>query len=57
MIIPPFKNLKIRTKLVSVTLFLVLVSLLTVYFLSTYQFGKALRNSAEEDLEQFFLPK
>ncbi|MBN2062630.1 MAG: Cache 3/Cache 2 fusion domain-containing protein [Deltaproteobacteria bacterium] len=51
MIIPPFKNLKIRAKLVSVTLFMVMISLLTVSFLSTSQFGKALRNSAEEDLE------
>ncbi len=51
MIIPTFKNLRIRAKLVSVTLFLVLVPLLCVAYLSLDRFGKALRFAAEEDLE------
>lgn len=49
--IPAFRNLKIRTKLISVTLFLVLLSLLGVSFLSTFQFGRALRNTSDENLE------
>jgi PAS domain S-box-containing protein len=51
MFIPSFRNLRIRTKLVSVTLFLVLVPLVSVSFLSTDRFGKAIRKAAEEDLE------
>jgi len=51
MIIPAFRNLRIRAKLVSVTLFLVLVPLLCVAYLSLDRFGKALRFAAEEDLE------
>ncbi|MBP1739300.1 MAG: hypothetical protein H6Q48_1593 [Deltaproteobacteria bacterium] len=51
MIIPAFRNLKIRAKLVSVTLFLVLVPLLCVAYLSLDRFGKSLRFAAEEDLE------
>lgn len=51
MIIPLFRNLKIRAKLVSVTLFLVLLPLLWVAVLSVNRFGKALRDSAEQDLE------
>jgi PAS domain S-box-containing protein len=51
MIIPAFRNLRIRAKLVSVTLFLVLAPLLCVAYLSLDQFGKALRVAAEEDLE------
>jgi PAS domain S-box-containing protein len=51
MIIPAFRNLKIRAKLVSVTLFLVLVPLLCVAYLSLDRFGKALRFAAEEDLD------
>lgn len=51
MIIPAFGNLKIRAKLVSVTLFLVLVPLLCVSYLSLDRFGKALRFAAEEDLD------
>ena len=51
MIIPAFRNLKIRAKLVSVTLFLVLVPLLCVAYLSLDRFGKSLRFAAEEDLD------
>jgi PAS domain S-box-containing protein len=51
MIIPAFGNLRIRAKLVSVTLFLVLVPLLCVSYLSLYLFGEALRTAAKEDLE------
>ncbi len=46
-----FHNWKIRVKLISVTLFLVLLPLLCVAYLSLDHFGKALRKSAEEDLE------
>jgi methyl-accepting chemotaxis protein len=55
MIIPAFGNLKIRAKLVSVTLFLVLVPLLCVAYLSLDLFGKALRFAAKEDLEHLVL--
>src|SRR4030065_2961043 len=51
MIIPAFGNLRIRAKLVTVTLFLVLVPLLCVAYLSLDRFGKALRFAAEEDLD------
>ncbi len=51
MIIPSFSNLKIRAKLVSVTVFLVLVPLLCVAYLSLDRFGRALRFAAEEDLD------
>jgi PAS domain S-box-containing protein len=51
MIIPAFRNLRIRAKLVSVTLFLVLVPLLCVAYLSLDRFGKSLRFAAEEDLD------
>lgn len=51
MFIPLFRNLKIRTKLISVTLFVVLVPLLCVAFLSMNRFGKALRNASDENLE------
>ncbi|PKN63629.1 MAG: hypothetical protein CVU57_17940 [Deltaproteobacteria bacterium HGW-Deltaproteobacteria-15] len=51
MFIPSFRNLRIRAKLVSVTLFLVMVPLIAVSFLATDRFGKALRRAAEEDLE------
>jgi len=43
MVIPPFRDWKIRTKLVSLTLFLVLLPLLCLAFLSAYQFTNALR--------------
>jgi PAS domain S-box-containing protein len=49
-IIPSFRNLQIRAKLVTVTLFLVLVPLIAVAYLSLDRFGKALRSSSEEDL-------
>jgi len=51
MLIPTFGNLRIRAKLVSVTLFLVLVPLLCVSYLALERFGEALRSSAEDDLE------
>ncbi|MBW1738269.1 MAG: Cache 3/Cache 2 fusion domain-containing protein [Deltaproteobacteria bacterium] len=51
MIIPAFKNLRIRAKLVVVTLFLILVPLLFIACVSVYHFGRALRSAAEEDLE------
>ena len=49
--IPSFRNLKIRAKLVSVTLFLVLVPLLSISFIALERFGAALRGAAEENLE------
>ncbi len=55
MSIPTFGNLKIRTKLVSVTLFLVLFPLVCVAYLSIDRFGKALREAAEEDLEHLVM--
>lgn len=48
---PNIRDLSIRTKLVSVTLLLVLVPLLAVSFLSLNRFDSALRKAAEEDLE------
>ncbi|MBW1779142.1 MAG: Cache 3/Cache 2 fusion domain-containing protein [Deltaproteobacteria bacterium] len=48
--IPLFRDWKIRTKLVSVTLFVVLVPLLCVAFLSMDRFGKALRTASDADL-------
>jgi PAS domain S-box-containing protein len=50
MFIPLFRDWKIRTKLVSVTLFVVLVPLLCVAFLSMDRFGKALRRASDADL-------
>jgi PAS domain S-box-containing protein len=55
MSIPTFGNLKIRTKLVSVTLFLVLFPLVCVAYLSINRFGKALREAAEEDLRHLVM--
>jgi PAS domain S-box-containing protein len=49
--IPSFRNMRIRTKLISVTLSLVLLPLLAVAFLSMLQFGKALRKASEQDLD------
>jgi PAS domain S-box-containing protein len=49
--IPIISNMKIRMKVISVILFLVLVPLLLVAFLSMFQFGKALRKAAEQDLD------
>jgi len=51
MMIPSFRDLRIQVKLVVVTLFLVIVPLLVTAFLSIGQFAKALRSSAEMDLE------
>ena len=48
MIIPHFRDWRIRAKLISVTLFLVLVPLLFVSYLSMNRFGSALRSAAEE---------
>jgi two-component system NtrC family sensor kinase len=45
------RDLSIRTKLVSLTLVLVLVPLLAVSYLSLNRFDTALRRAAEEDLE------
>ncbi len=50
MFIPTFRNLRIRAKLVTVTLFLVLVPLLSVSYLAMNRFGEALRDAAEQDL-------
>lgn len=46
-----FRNWRIRTKLISVTLFLVLLPLLLVAPLSINRFNSALRSASEEDLE------
>jgi PAS domain S-box-containing protein len=51
MIVPSFSNLKIRTKLISVTICLVLLPLLCVSVLSLFRFGRALRAASQEDLE------
>ena len=51
MTIPRFRDWKIRTKLISITFFLVLLPLICVSYLSTEQFAKALRGAAKEDLE------
>jgi PAS domain S-box-containing protein len=51
MLIPSFKNMRIRAKLVSVTLFLVLAPLVCVSYLALDHFGKALKGAAEEDLK------
>lgn len=51
MFIPLFRDWKIRTKLASATLFVVLVPLLCVTFLTMQRFGKALKNASDENLE------
>jgi PAS domain S-box-containing protein len=51
MFIPLFRDWTIRTKLISVTLVVVLVPLLCVAYFSMNRFSKALRSGAEEDLE------
>ncbi len=51
MIIPRFRNWRIRAKLISVTLFLVLLPLLSVSLLSMMLSGQALRKASKEDLE------
>jgi PAS domain S-box-containing protein len=50
-LIPPFRDWKIRAKLISITLLLVFLPLLTVSHLSMDRFDDALRNAAEEDLQ------
>ncbi len=49
--IASFRNWSIRAKLIAVTLFLVLLPLLCVAYLSTNRFNQALRKASEEDLE------
>jgi PAS domain S-box-containing protein len=49
--IASFRNWRIRAKLITVTLFLVLLPLLCVAYLSTNRFNQALRKASEEDLE------
>jgi PAS domain S-box-containing protein len=51
MFMPLFRDWSIRAKLISVTLFLVLLPLLCVAYLSMNRFGKALRSASEEDLD------
>ncbi len=51
MLIPRFRNWKIQTKLIAVTLFLVLLPILCVSILSIDRFNKALRTASEQDLE------
>lgn len=48
----PFRNWRIQAKLISVTLFVVLLPLLCVSYLSMYSFSKAIRNAAEDDLDR-----
>ncbi len=43
--------MRIRTKLITVIIFLVLFPLLSVSLLSMFKFGHALRNASDEDLE------
>ncbi|MFC1868550.1 Cache 3/Cache 2 fusion domain-containing protein [Thermodesulfobacteriota bacterium] len=51
MTIPLYRNMRIRTKLISLTIFLVLLPLLCVALLSIIRFSQALRKASEEDLE------
>lgn len=51
MIIPPLRNWRIRAKVISVTILVVLLPLLCVAHLSMNRFGKALRRTSEENLE------
>ncbi|MBW2030540.1 MAG: PAS domain S-box protein [Deltaproteobacteria bacterium] len=46
-----FRDLRIRFKLISVTLFLVLLPLLSVSYLSMERFSNAIRKAYDEDLE------
>jgi len=50
MFIPLFRDWKIRTKLIGLTLFLVLLPLFGVSYLSMNRFGKSLKNSSEEGM-------
>ena len=47
----PFRDWKIRGKLIGVTLFLVLFPLLLVVYLSLAHFNDALKKASEEDME------
>ncbi|MBN2125189.1 MAG: Cache 3/Cache 2 fusion domain-containing protein [Deltaproteobacteria bacterium] len=51
MMIPSFRNLRIRAKLISVTLFVVLLPLIGVSYLAMDRFGTALRSASEQDLD------
>ena len=51
MFMPLFRDWSIRAKLISVTLFLVLLPLLCVAYLSMNRFGNALKSASEEDLD------
>ena len=51
MTITSFRNWRIRAKLISVTLFLVLLPLLSVALLAMGRFSSAIRSAAEDDLE------
>ena len=51
MLIPPFRDWKIRAKLISITLLVVLLPLLCVAYLSVDRFRKAIRSASDEDLE------
>jgi len=51
MFMPLFSDWSIRAKLISVTLFLVLLPLLCVAYLSMNRFGNALKSASEEDLD------
>ncbi len=52
MFLPLFRDWSIRAKLISVTLFVVLLPLLCVAYLSIDRFGKALKGAAEDDLDR-----
>ena len=47
----PFRDWKIRGKLIRVTLFLVLFPLLLVVYLGLARFNDALKKASEEDME------
>ena len=48
--IPPFRDWKIRAKLINVTLFVVLLPLLCVAYLSIDRFATALKDASDKDL-------
>jgi hypothetical protein len=50
MVIPLFHNLRIRAKLITVTIILVLLPLICVAVLSMIRFSQALRTASEQDL-------
>ncbi len=49
--IPLFHNMRIRAKLITITVFLVLLPLLCVSLISMDRFGRALKNASDEDLD------